>query len=180
MTEEPALFLIGPRGCGKSGAAQAAAALLGLAWYDTDRMVEHAAGCSIAALVGVKGWQFFRQLEAEALALAAGKGGLIATGGGVVLAQENCRLMRARGLVVYLHAPAPCLEQRLAANPEAARRPSLTGKGLLEEIEAVLEERHPLYLACAQHVLDASLPLADVAAALADLARSRDPHPKPF
>ena len=79
MDEKPLiLFLIGPRASGKSTVGRLAAERLGLPFYDTDDMVMDEAGCSIAEIVRLEGWESFRARESRALAqaLAAGSRGL--------------------------------------------------------------------------------------------------------
>jgi shikimate kinase len=71
------LFLIGPRGSGKSTVGSLVAKGLSLLFYDTDDLVEAEAGLSIADIVGSEGWESFRTRESRALAEAvrrAGKG----------------------------------------------------------------------------------------------------------
>ena len=63
----------------------------------------------------------------------------------MVLAEENRRFMRENGIVLYLSAPAEVLASRLPANPNAAQRPTLTGKSIAEEVAEVLAAREPLY-----------------------------------
>lgn len=49
--------------------------------------------------------------------------------------------MRDNGTVIYLSAKPEVLAARLAAEPQADQRPSLTGKSILEEIEEVMSQR---------------------------------------
>ncbi|MDL2207510.1 shikimate kinase AroL [Desulfovibrio sp. OttesenSCG-928-F20] len=175
----PLIFLVGPRASGKSRAGALAAELLSLPLRDTDAMVKEAAGRDIDTLVREQGWDCFRAHERRALVQAANLGGLVATGGGIVLDRENRDLMRTSGRVFYLAAPLPCLRERLLQNPEAARRPSLTGAPLLDELAAIVAERECLYLDCAHHTIDASLPLEEVAGAIARLVIKNRRLPSP-
>ena len=63
------IFLIGPRGSGKSSVAKLLAARLSLPFRDTDSLVEAAANMRIAELVAAKGWPAFRELERAMLAV---------------------------------------------------------------------------------------------------------------
>lgn len=156
------LFLIGPRGSGKTLAAARLAETLACRACDTDAMIQ-AKGRSIAEIVAREGWAAFRAMEKEALALAVaemtaapGAPGVIATGGGIVLDEANRELMRASGVVAYLSAPAETLIARLeAAQSALSSRPPLSGLALADEVRAVLREREPLYRATAHHVIDA-------------------------
>jgi shikimate kinase len=88
-----------------------------------------------------------------------------------VLLQDN-RDMLARGIVLYLKAPAEVLAERLERSPLAEQRPSLTGGGVVDEVRQVLAERGAQYLSCAHAVLPAETPLPElVELALAEIAR---------
>lgn len=154
--DEMIIFLVGPRGSGKSSLGGPLARKLDFAFYDTDALVEAQAGCSVARIVAEEGWEAFRQREKQALLDATQPASVVATGGGMVLLPENRAHMRACGLVLHLAVPAEVLYQRLARGRDKNRRPSLTGADPLEEIAAILAEREPLYQAVAHHRLDAS------------------------
>lgn len=126
---------------------------------DTDVWMRERSGLSVAEVVEAEGWDGFRRREAEALRAVAAPKTVIATGGGMVLLPENRTFMRETGRVVYLEAPLRLLRKRLLASPQAAQRPSLTGKGLVEEIEDILKARAPMYRECAHLRANAGLPL---------------------
>ncbi|WP_256740945.1 shikimate kinase AroL, partial [Cronobacter sakazakii] len=94
--------------------------------------------------------------ESEALQAVTAPATVVATGGGMVLRDENREFMRAHGVVIYLNVPVEVLAQRLEAFPEAGQRPTLTGKPVTEEIADVLAVRDALYRECAHHVIDAA------------------------
>jgi shikimate kinase len=79
---------------------------------------------------------------------------IIATGGGMILAEENCRFMREHGTVIYLRSPAAVLASRLEEYPQDTQRPTLTGRPIAEEMQEVLAAREALYLETAHYVLD--------------------------
>ena len=83
-------------------------------------------------------------------------------GGGMVLSAANRAFMRANGTVLYLNVPAEVMAARLEADPNAAQRPTLTGRSIIEEVSEVLVSREPLYRETAHHVLDASAPIGAV------------------
>jgi len=147
------IFLIGPRASGKTTLGRELAARLGRPFVDLDAFFGTRYGESIAALVAREGWEAFRDAETCVLRdVAATPGHVVATGGGVVLREENRRIL-AKGYVIYLQVRPERLAERLLADPNEAQRPSLTGRGLQEEITTVLAEREPLYLALAHAVL---------------------------
>lgn len=155
----PRVTLIGYRGCGKSAVAARLAARLGCGWEDADTLLERRIGCTIAEFIGSRGEPAFREQESVLLAgPLSGYGGVLATGGGVVLRPENRALLRdAFRPVVWLTAPEDVVRSRLAADPStASRRPALSGADPLAEISAALAAREPLYRVCADRVIDTS------------------------
>ena len=160
----PMVTLIGYRGTGKSTVAAALAQRLGCPWWDADVELERAVGTSIATLIREHGEARFRDQESVVLEeFLAKPDGVLATGGGVILRPGNRERLRERGgCVVWLTAPSPILRRRLAADPTTvSRRPGLTGADPLAEIESILAAREPLYRACADVVIDASVASPD-------------------
>ncbi len=128
------LVLVGMPGCGKSSIGRLAAERTGRAFYDTDDMVVEMAGCSIPEIFAAQGETAFRDLEAKAVAQAAReRGGVIATGGGVLLREENRRALRQNSRIVYL-------DRALDALPTDGRPISQTRK-----LEDIYRERLPLF-----------------------------------
>ena len=171
------LFLIGPRGCGKT----AAAALLKRDYHcctcDTDVLIQERSGKTVAEIVKQEGWSAFRSLEKKILSEAVGHMGeitdapvVIATGGGIVLDPDNREQMRRHGVVAYLAAPVVVLAGRLKLSASDPSRPSLTGLPQEQEIVEILKERDPLYRMTAHHIIDAAMPPTQVAHMLYSLA----------
>ena len=150
------IYLVGPRAAGKTTFGNSLARRLGHAYVDTDVHLRETTGESVADIVAREGWEGFRRRESAALREATAPDTVVATGGGMVLDPENRRFMREHGIVFYLRAPASVLAARLSAHPDAAQRPSLTGKSIIEEVSEVLAVREALYQDAATHVLDAS------------------------
>lgn len=173
------LFLVGARASGKTTIGKALAQKLDLPFADTDQHLLASAGRTVDQIVAEEGWPGFRTRESAALrdvADAHRDGCVVATGGGMVLAEANRQLMRQRGMVVFLDAPVQVLAERLGRNPLSSQRPSLTGRGLVEEISQVLAERRALYEAAAHHVVDASRPLSAICRRIAQLWRAHADH----
>lgn len=154
--EEKNIYLIGMRASGKTTVGRALAAALDCAFKDTDAVITEKSGESIDALVARHGWARFREMEKEALAeVATLPGKVLATGGGIVLDEEDRRLMGETGIMFYLAADAALLAKRLMADPQTEQRPALTVLSLHDEIVTVMSEREPLYMACMDHMLQA-------------------------
>ena len=90
-------------GAGKSTIGRLLAAELGLDFKDTDKEIEDRSGVDIPWIFDKEGEQGFRDRETAMLkALSRQQNILLATGGGIVLREENRRLLSANGRVVYL------------------------------------------------------------------------------
>lgn len=150
------VFLIGPRCAGKTTMGKALAQHMNLSFTDIDDLVVKKAGCSIPEIVEKQGWEGFRKLESEALKEAAENNTVIATGGGIVMDEDNRAFMRNAGTVMYLKAMPMVLAERLEKAPDRDQRPSITGKDPVEEITEVLAEREPHYQGISNYVIDAN------------------------
>jgi len=129
-------------------------------WIDLDaQIVSMAGGESIREIFANEGEARFRDLETQALIraldrLAADPSAprVFASGGGIVLREANREAMRERANVIYLQACADTLVRRLPA-PDRGRPRLRADMSWVDEIESVLEEREPLYLATAHTVI---------------------------
>lgn len=147
------VFLIGFMGSGKSTVGRLVAQRLRRPFVDLDHEVETQAGMPIAELFKTVGEDGFRDAEHKALSAAVqGPDSVIACGGGVVLRDENRRLLKSSGVVVYLSVTA---EEALARIGDAADRPLLAGdaRGIAPRI---LAARLSLYRATADVTVDTS------------------------
>lgn len=147
-TASPFPILIGYRATGKTTVAMALAGQFGCQSLDADDAFEQQTGCSIAQFISDKGEPAFREAETSVLCdLLSRPETILATGGGVVLREENRRLIRqAARPVIWLTAPAAEIRRRLAADPStAARRPALAGGSVLDEVGQALADREPAY-----------------------------------
>jgi shikimate kinase len=137
------VFLIGLMAVGKTTVGRLLALELGLAFYDSDRVIEERAGADIAWIFDVEGERGFRDREAAVIdELTAMDGVVIATGGGVVLREENRRHLRERGTVVLLESPVERLVERTRHD---RKRPLLRDGNARETLERLTRERSELY-----------------------------------
>ena len=103
------IYLVGPRACGKTTLGKALSEVLDVPYCDTDHHLCERLGMDVATMVERWGWEGFRSRESESLRLASEElegRGVVATGGGMVLAEANRRYMREHGRVFFLSAPA--------------------------------------------------------------------------
>ncbi len=147
------LFLTGFMGAGKSTVGPLVAERLGRAFIDLDMEIERQTGSSVSALFASGGEDAFRELEHAALESLRGcPDAVVATGGGVILRDDNRCLLRELGTVVYLSVTP---EVAIARIGDATSRPLLAGRGVAAARE-IIGARHSLYQVTADHVVDAT------------------------
>lgn len=150
------LVLAGPPGSGKSTLGPAAARLLRRGFVDTDTAVERQAGRPVPRIFAELGEERFRELESEAIAAAAVRGGrVLAVGGGALQRPENLAALRRTGLIVGLQARPEVIFARIGGAEAGARRPLLSGPDPLQRLRDLLEARAGVY-ALADVQLDTS------------------------
>lgn len=139
--------LVGYRGTGKSTVGRLVAERLRWPFVDADVAFEARYARSIRTIFEELGEAAFRDREQALLAeLTAEPGRVIATGGGVVLREENRLALKRFGFVVWLTAEPGVLASRLGRTSSAVHvRPPLTAAGTLGEIAEVLRHRTPFY-----------------------------------
>jgi len=152
------LVLIGYRASGKTSVGLELSRRLNRPFVDIDESIEAEAGLTIPEIVEAKGWDYFRALERQAVADAAGGDRqIIATGGGVVLDEDNVSVLRTNGFVVWLKADLKTIETRLRSHPDQTEsRPPLLGSDSVDEVAQVLKTREPFYARAAHLELNTS------------------------
>jgi len=99
------IALTGFMAVGKSAVGRALARKLRRRFVDLDRLIEKAEGMRVRDIFSQKGESYFRQLEKKALAaVLQQEGQVIATGGGVVMDEQNLKMLREKSLLVCLTA----------------------------------------------------------------------------
>ena len=146
------IFLVGMMGAGKTTVGRALAHRMKREFVDTDRVIVDRTGVAVATVFEIEGEEGFRRRESAVLRdVCEHDGRVVATGGGIVLAAENRRVMREAGTVVYLRARLESLWERTRHDSSRPLLATPDPKGRLAEL---LEEREPLYRECAHIVVD--------------------------
>lgn len=134
---------------------KALAERLGYRYVGLDDEIVRREGRSIPEIVEADGWERFRDLESKVVEeFSQLDRCVLDTGGGAVLRDENVRHLQQNGVIFLLVAEVHDIVARIQGDTQ---RPSLTGtKSFTTEVEDVLRERQPKYLAAARHVIDTS------------------------
>jgi shikimate kinase len=131
-------------GSGKSTIGNIIARRLHREFQDSDHYIEKRTGVDIARIFDIEGEQGFRDRESSALKeLLSQNNRVIATGGGSVLREENQKLLKQQGYIVFLDTSVKQQLQRLRRDK---KRPLLQTENPRERLEALFEERHSIYL----------------------------------
>lgn len=137
------IYLTGFMGAGKTTVGRILAEKLGWHFTDIDSLIEEREGATVSDIFTRCGEPRFRQLEAFALERASEwTEHVVSTGGGIVLRDENRRIMRATGITIYLRTPAHTVGERLSGDDS---RPLLRTQDPMGRIRELLLEREPLY-----------------------------------
>lgn len=173
MNSQPEnILLIGIMGCGKSTIGRELHQRLGYPLVDMDQEIEHLAGKPITAIFADEGEEHFREMETKLLrdlAAQVDQRKIVSTGGGVIGREENRRLLRDLGYVVWLDAPLPVILERTG---KTRHRPLLDTEDPAEKIRELMERRSPLYQETAHLKLDTSgLDCGEIATGILECAR---------
>jgi shikimate kinase len=166
---KPFLILVGAPGAGKTTVGQLVADAFELPFRDTDADIVATAGKPISEIFIDEGEEHFRKLESQALAAAlAEHSGVLALGGGAVLAESN-RALLAGHTVAHLSVELADATSRVGlgqGRPLLNLNPRATMRFLLEQ-------RRPLYQQVATFtvVTDGRVP-QDIADELGALLRA--------
>ena len=135
-------MLVGAPGAGKSTVGKVLARRLGAGFTDVDELIVARAGKSIADMFTEDGEDAFRALEREVVAGAlAAVDGVLALGGGSVLAAETRERLRGHTVVLLTVG----LADGIRRTGMSTARPLLAGVNPRATFKALLDARMPLY-----------------------------------
>ncbi|HET7339360.1 MAG TPA: shikimate kinase [Candidatus Dormibacteraeota bacterium] len=110
-------------------------------FFDLDTMIEDQAGMSIAEIFATHSEDSFRAFEKATLPKVLLADSVVALGGGVVIDDDNWRLVSEKSTSVFLDVPFDVLWERIR---HFHARPLILNRSATE-VEALLERRRPRY-----------------------------------
>ena len=153
---------------GKSAVGRALAKRLKRRFVDLDRVIQKSEGMKVKDIFSREGEAYFRRLEKQKLAqLLEQENQIIATGGGVVMDEDNVRLLREKSLLICLTASTKALFKRAGTG---AKRPLLKGGDRRERIEELLKQREENYAQAHAAIDTSDLTIGEIVEKIVGLA----------
>lgn len=149
------IILIGYMGSGKSSVARSLAEKTGMAFLDTDHRIEENEKRKISDIFASDGEAAFRDMETALLKqlLDDGFKGILSTGGGMPVREENRALLKQLGKVIYLRTSVDTLAMRLVGDRSRPLLQGETAESKKQKISDMLEAREPAYTDAADAVI---------------------------
>ena len=147
------IVLIGFMGSGKTSVGLKLSYRLRIPVEDTDKLIENRQGVTVSEIFAAKGEEAFRRMETELLQELGQRpyGRILSVGGGTPVREENRKLLKQCGTVVYLRAEAETIYERLKGD---TTRPLLQCEDPLGRIRELLAARESAYGECADVTVD--------------------------
>lgn len=173
------LYLVGFMGTGKTTVGRAIAHKTGFNVLDSDHEIERLQGRTIPDIFAQQGEPAFRAMEREFIEHGhPAERTIVACGGGLVVQPGMLDLLKAKGVVVCLHAS---LETILARTARHRNRPLLAVEDPEERIRTLYAAREAVYKQSGTLILTDARPLHEIVSHVmrvwrrdaADFARAR-------
>ena len=154
------LYLVGFMGVGKTTVGRALAHKLNYVLLDSDQEIERLAGCTIPEIFAAEGEEGFRRREREFIEFGHPPSGcIVACGGGLVIPPGMLELVKAKGVVICLHASIETILRRTAGN---RHRPLLNVEDPEARVRHLYAQREPLYRQAGTMILTDGRPMHDI------------------
>jgi shikimate kinase len=164
------IALVGFMATGKSAVGRNLARKLHRRFVDLDALIEKAEGRKVREIFAEKGESYFRRLEKQTLEqILSQQGQIIATGGGIILDEDNLTLLRQKSLLIGLTASTDVLVGRVGRN---SKRPLLKGADVRARIEELLQQRQSRYAQADVSIDTSGLTINQVVEKILDIIRS--------
>jgi len=164
------IILIGFMGTGKTSVGMQLAEIFDMRFIDTDDLIEENSKMSIPKIFSEMGEEHFRDLESKAVEqVSRFSRYVVATGGGVVIREQNVRNLKSSGLLFCLDATPGVIFQRTS---QYAHRPLLQVEDPIGRIRDMLQFRAPFYAKADYRIDTSQLTVDQVADRIATIFRS--------
>lgn len=148
------IILIGFMGCGKTSVGKRLAESENMEFLDTDEWIEKKEQKTISEIFAEQGEAAFRNMETECLRQLLEykeKNFVLSVGGGLPIREENRKLLKEIGHVVYLKASPDMIYKRLRNDKT---RPLLQGMNPRGRIFDLMSARKSYYEGAAEYIVE--------------------------
>jgi len=154
------IYLVGFMGTGKTTVGKELAKRKNWSFVDLDDLIELRERMTIVEIFAQKGEPYFRRREKEILKeVAKEKNFVVACGGGIVLDEENVKIMYETGIPICLVATSEVILKRTEG---FSYRPLLNTANPKERIEELLQKRAPFYARIEKKIDTSNLTVEEV------------------
>ena len=148
------IFIVGSMGSGKTSIGKMLAKNNNLSFLDTDHEIIRSCGYSIPDIFEEFGEEHFRGLETEQLRkMDAIENHVISTGGGIILRDDNEKLMKDLGIIIFLDIN---INSQIDRVKNRKNRPLLNNKNLKDNLLSLKKIRDPIYKKISNYIIDVS------------------------
>ncbi len=145
------IILIGMMGAGKTTVGKSLAQCMHKTFVDSDEEIQRRTGVTIPHIFDIEGEPGFRRRESGVIQELVKRDNLVlATGGGVILDQQNRNELISNGIVVYLKSSLSDLWRRTRHD---RNRPLLQTADPRAMLKNLYEQRDPLYTQTADMIV---------------------------
>lgn len=138
-------------------------------WHfvDLDELIELKEKRPITDIFAKEGEAYFRKIESKTLkGVAKEKDFVVACGGGIVINEENTKVMKESGIIICLSAKPEIILKRISG---ATHRPLLNVENPKEKIELLLKLRSPYYAKADKTIDTSRLSIKEVVAKISKI-----------
>ena len=159
-TPEINLYFVGFMGTGKTTVGRAVAQRMDFQLLDTDAEIERQSGRAVAEIFASEGEPAFRALERKFIETGhPSERCVVACGGGLVVQPGMLDLLKAKGVVICLHASVETILKRTQGS---RHRPLLDVENPLERIRTLYAQREQVYRQAGTMILTDGRTLNDI------------------
>ncbi|MDG2171725.1 MAG: shikimate kinase [Gammaproteobacteria bacterium] len=135
--------MIGPMGSGKTSIGKKLSKMMKFNFIDTDHLIEEKTGVDIPTIFEHEGESGFRKRENKILEdISNIENSVLGTGGGIIILEENRKIIKNMGFIVYLTAS---IKELVYRTEQDRNRPLIKDGDTKKKIEEILKEREKIY-----------------------------------
>ena len=130
-------------GSGKTSIGKKLSKMMKFNFIDTDHLIEEKTGVDIPTIFEHEGESGFRKRENKILEdISNIENSVLGTGGGIIILEENRKIIKNMGFIVYLTAS---IKELVYRTEQDRNRPLIKDCDTKKKIEEILKEREKIY-----------------------------------